>query len=115
MDSENTMCNNEPLFSMVEPLKESCQWHLPKMNNNNNNVVEQLLNKDGLTGTGFWITVLGVILGAVSLLILFSVILLYLQDGRWTCSKEHRGDLLKRVPSDMVNLIPRCSVIGEKL
>lgn len=79
-----------------------------------------------------WITVLGIVLGVVSICILLAVSYLYFQDtskgngiwrmsdgggvtssvfGRWTASGVVlRGEhALRRVPSDMVNLIPKCS------
>lgn len=108
VDLDNTVCNYEPLVDMVEPLERTC--HRRRPTDADQFVVEQLLNKNGLTGnTGFWITALGVILGVVSLMIMVGVILLYLQDGRWTALKARKSNFMKRVPSDMVNLIPRCS------
>ncbi|KRZ14235.1 Leucine-rich repeat-containing protein 15, partial [Trichinella zimbabwensis] len=51
----------------------------------------------------YWISVFGILLSVVSLLILASIALLYVQDGRLLAKYND----LKRIPSDMVTLIPQ--------
>jgi hypothetical protein len=81
-----------------------------------------------------WINVLGIVLGVVSVLIIAAIVAMYLQDGSRTLQKAAatraaalakaavspaktappRSYDLRRVPSDMVTLIPRCPVSTDK-
>lgn len=74
---------------------------------------------------GVWITVIGIILGVVSVLILLAIAVLYVQDSnRSSVSRGAGGSRsiisgrksydLRRVPSDMVTLIPKCTTVIEK-
>lgn len=69
------------------------------------------MSGDGnINGHSAWITVLGVVLAVVSLLILSAIVLLYVQDGRALRHPTINGlNQIRRVPSDMVTLIPKCS------
>lgn len=111
INSENTICQKtlQPVGDFLKDLDENCRWN-SVLNN------QTLTDSDKVTNV-VWITTLGFILGIVSLLILLTIVALYLQDGgRWTFVKieQQQRNLLKRVPSDMVNLIPKEIIIHEK-
>jgi len=135
IDSHQTHCveqNEVPptrtLVDVVSIWTDACERKPTKY------PIDGLWDPDALisTSNNVWITVLGIVLGVVSIFILLAVSYLYFQDtakggdiwrigdgggvtssvfGRWTASgvvlrSEHA---LRRVPSDMVNLIPKCS------
>jgi len=137
VDSQQTNCVDQndapptkPLVDVVNDLTDSCE----NRKSHPKNPYEGLWDPDILisSSNNVWITVLGIVLGVVSIFILLAVSYLYFQDtakggdiwrigdgkgvtssvfGRWTASgvvlrSEHA---LRRVPSDMVNLIPKCS------
>ena len=123
--SDRTLClqTNMPLTQFLPHMSSECARLRGDLT---------FFNKGSVSNShNVWITVIGIILGVVSVLILAAIAVLYLKDGgRPPMAGTNRSPSglprslgpagarrsydLRRVPSDMVTLIPKCSSAIEK-